>query len=108
MAQTIACDFCGQRAASLLIGNLDNGQQLATCWGDVPTACEQLVQIAAAAMPQPDVPAPDAPVTAQENSGAGDMPAPRPSEPEGETPASAGTDGQIEAPQAEPTAADAG
>lgn len=107
MAQSIPCDFCGQRPASLLIGNLDNGQQLATCWIDTPAACEQLVQIAAAANPPADPQVPEAPAPVAEVNGAGAMPAPRPQELEGETPAPAGADGQGETVAVEPATADA-
>lgn len=107
MAAAIPCDFCGQRVANLLIGNLDNGQQIAVCYGDVPTACAQLTQIAAAVAPQPDPPAPDAPATAPEDNGAGAMPAPRPPEDQGETPAPAGTDSPSEAVEDQAATADA-
>lgn len=107
MAQAILCDFCGQRPASLLIGNLDNGSQLATCWVDVPGACEQLVSIAAAAVPPADVPAPEAPAPVQGDNGAGAMPAPRPQDPEGEAPAPAGADSEVAPLEVEPATADA-
>lgn len=107
MAQSIPCDFCGQRAANLLIGNLDNGQQIAVCYVDVPGACAQLVTIAAASLPPADVPVPDAPATAAEVNGEGIAPSPRPSENEGETPAPTGADDPGEAIEVEPETADA-
>ena len=107
MAQAIPCDFCGQRAAVLLIGNLDNGQQIAVCGADVPQACDQLRTIYAAAATPADVSAPDAPATASEDNGAGAQPAPRSSGSEGEAQPSAGPDGAGETQASEPAAADA-
>lgn len=107
MGQPISCDFCGTRIANLMIGNLDNGQQIAVCYPDTPAACEQLVAIAAAAVQPADVPVPDAPATQPEDNGAGAQPAPRPPEEQGETPASAGADDQVAPLEVEAAAADA-
>ena len=100
MAQPIPCDFCAERSALFMIGNLQNGQQVATCSVDAPTAFEQLMTIVFSMQPPAlEVLQPEDQQVHGGNGAAADA-APRPPDPEGEAPTPAGDNGEGEALEA--------
>lgn len=93
MAQPISCDFCTERSALFMIGNLQNGQQVATCSVDAPSAFEQLLTIVFAMQPPQLAVVESEPSQVHGGNGAAADAAPRPPDPEGEAPTPAGDDG---------------
>ena len=104
MAQTIACDFCQQEPAAILIGNLDNGDQVAVGAGCAVNALHSLADqfTTPPALPMPSEP--EMPAQPAEDAGAAYDAAPRPSPPEDEAATPDGPDDQSPSVEVEPAA----